>query len=86
LNDVWILVRGIGIRDISRALKISVAKVLKVLKTCNHTINPKRAYYGRLEIDEFWTYAGKKENKLRLIYAYRRETGETVAYVWGGVI
>jgi IS1 family transposase len=36
-----------------------------------------------LEIDEFWTYARKKENKLWLIYAYCRETGEIVAYVWG---
>jgi IS1 family transposase len=33
----------------------------------------------RLEIDEFWTYVGKKANKLWLIYAYHRDTGEIVA-------
>jgi IS1 family transposase len=36
-----------------------------------------------LEIDEFWTYARKKEHKGWLIYAYCRETGEIVAHVWG---
>ena len=34
-------------------------------------------------MDEFWTYVGKKSNKVWLIYAYHRESGEIVAYVWG---
>ncbi|MDR3342717.1 MAG: IS1 family transposase, partial [Treponema sp.] len=36
-----------------------------------------------LEIDEFWTYVGKKSNKIGLMYAYHRASGEIVAYVWG---
>jgi IS1 family transposase len=32
---------------------------------------------------EFWTYGGKKKNKIGLIYAYQRESGEIVAFVWG---
>jgi IS1 family transposase len=36
-----------------------------------------------LEVDEFWTYVGKKSNKVWLVYAYQRETGEIVAFVWG---
>ena len=36
-----------------------------------------------MEVDEFWTYVGKKKNKIWLIYAYHRETGEIVGYVWG---
>jgi IS1 family transposase len=77
------LVRGIDIRDISVVLKISITKVLKVLKLTKYQIKPKQTHYDRLETDEFWTYAGKKKNKIWLIYAYHRESGEIVAYVWG---
>jgi IS1 family transposase len=77
------LVRGIGIRDINVTLNTSITKVLKVLEKTKYTIKPKQTHYDRLEIDEFWTYAGKKKNKLWLIYAYHRETGEIVAFVRG---
>ena len=40
-------------------------------------------HYESLEVDEFWTFVGNKKNKHWLIYAYHRETGEIVAYVWG---
>jgi IS1 family transposase len=76
-------VRGIGIRDISAVLKISITKVLKVLKSTKYQIKPKQTHYDRLEVDEFWTYVGKKKNKVWLIYAYHRGSGEIVAYVWG---
>ena len=77
------LVRGIGIRDISIVLNVSITKVLKVLRTGTYRIQPKRTHYDCLEIDEFWTYVGKKKNKVWLIYAYHRESGEIVAFVWG---
>jgi serine kinase of HPr protein (carbohydrate metabolism regulator) len=77
------LVRGIGIRDISAVLQISITKVLKVLKSTKCQIKPKQTHYDRLETDEFWTHVGKKKNKVRLIYAYHRESGEIAAYVWG---
>ncbi|MDR0757089.1 MAG: hypothetical protein LBF85_04505 [Tannerella sp.] len=34
-------------------------------------------------MDEFWTYAGEKKNKVWLICAYDRESGEIVSFVWG---
>jgi IS1 family transposase len=77
------LVRGIGIRDISTVLGISITKVLNVLKSGIYQIKPEQSHYDRLETDEFWTYVGKKKNKVWLIYAYHRESGEIVAYVWG---
>jgi IS1 family transposase/transposase-like protein len=77
------LVRGVGIRDISVILKISVTKVLKTLKSSKYEIKPAKRHYGCLEIDEFWTYVGRKSNKIWLIYAYERESGEIVTYVWG---
>jgi hypothetical protein len=73
----------LGIRDIAAIEKISVKKVLSVLVHSRHLIQPKWQYYGCLEVDEFWTYVGKKSRKVWLIYAYHRETGEIVAFVWG---
>jgi hypothetical protein len=46
------LVREIGIRDISSVLKISITKVLKVHKPGKYTIKPKQSRYDRLETDE----------------------------------
>jgi IS1 family transposase len=77
------LVRGIGIRDISVVLKISITKVLNVHKSGTYRVQPKQSHYDCLEIDEFWTYVGKKKDKVWLIYAYHRGSGEIVAYVWG---
>jgi IS1 family transposase/transposase-like protein len=77
------LVRGLGIRDVAEIERISVKKVLSVLVNSNHLIQPKQSHYDSLEVDEFWTYVGNKKNKLWLIYAYHRATGEIVAFVWG---
>jgi IS1 family transposase len=82
------LVRGIGIRDISAVLRISITKVLKVLKSGTYKIIPRFSHYDCLETDELWTYVGKKKNKIWLIYAYHRESGEIIASnrrfaVWG---
>ncbi|KAA6352004.1 hypothetical protein EZS27_000656 [termite gut metagenome] len=77
------LVRGIGIRDISEIQEVSIRKVLSVLVNSHYAITPRKSYYERLEVDEFWTYVGNKGKKYWLIYAYERQGGEIVAYVWG---
>jgi IS1 family transposase/transposase-like protein len=77
------LVRGCGIRDTSAILGISTKKVLNVLVQGVYKIQPQKRHYNCLEVDEFWTYVGSKSSKVWLIYAYHRETGEIVAYVWG---
>jgi len=77
------LVRGIGITDISVIENVSIKKVLSVLVNSNRIITPKQQHYDGLEVDEFWTYVGNKKNKVWLIYAYHRATGEIVGYVWG---
>jgi IS1 family transposase len=76
-------VRGIGIRDIAEINNISSKKVLSILVHSRHMLRPRRQYYDCLEVDEFWTYVGKKCRKVWLIYAYHRETGDIVAFVWG---
>ena len=78
-----LMVRGSGVRDIAEVERISVGKVLKTLSQSTYQIQPKQSYYESLEVDEFWTFVGNKKNKQWLIYAYHRETGEIVAYVWG---
>ena len=77
------LVRGSGVRDVSAVLRISAKKVLQVLKSTKYRIQPQRRHYGCLETDELWTHVGRKTNKVWLVYAYHRESGEIVAYVWG---
>jgi IS1 family transposase len=77
------IVRSNGVRDISIILNISVATVLQVLRKAKYQITQKQTHYDCLEIDESWTYVGRKSNKKWLLYAYHRETGEIVAYVWG---
>jgi IS1 family transposase len=77
------LVRGCGIRDIAVILEVSIGKVLKTLVESHYDITPKQKHYARLEVDELWTFVGSKANKKWLIYAYDRESGEIVAYVWG---
>ena len=77
------LVRGCGIRDVMAIFRVGSDFVYKIIKNLKYTHKPQKKWYECLEIDEFWTYVGKKENKKWLIYAYDRETGEIVAYVWG---
>jgi transposase-like protein len=80
---VLMKVRGIGVRDISVIEGISIVKILSVLVKSGYVIKPKRDYYNSLEGDGFWTYVGEKKNKVWLIYAYDRESGEIVSFVKG---
>jgi IS1 family transposase/transposase-like protein len=77
------LVRGCGIRDAAVILIVSIGKVLSVLVNSQYELKPKKSHYVRLEIDELWTFVGSKSRRKWLIYAYDRESGEIVAYVWG---
>ena len=77
------LVRGVGIRDIVEIESVSIQKVLSVLVNSSVTIKPHENHYDSLEIDELWTYIGDKGNKKWFIYAYHRDSGEIVAWVWG---
>jgi hypothetical protein len=65
------------------ALVISINKVLKVISASKYRIEASKKRYDRLETDEFYTCVGNKKNKLRLLYAYHRESGKIVAYVRG---
>lgn len=57
--------------------------MLSVLVSFNRQIKPKQLFYNSLQVDELWTFMGKKKNKKWLIYAYLPQTKEIVAWVWG---
>ncbi|KAA6333092.1 hypothetical protein EZS27_018462 [termite gut metagenome] len=57
------LVRGIGIHDISAIQEVSIRKVLSVLVNSNYATTLRKSYYPCLEVDEFWTYVGNRSMK-----------------------
>jgi IS1 family transposase/transposase-like protein len=76
-------VRGVGVRDMAEIEGTGIRKVLSVPVNSRHAVLPKQTHYDSLEVDELWTCAGNKKNRVWLIYACHRTTGETVAFVWG---
>ena len=75
--------RRCGIRDICAITGYSRGKVQAAIARSKCVHKPKKHYYSELEIDEFHTFIGNKKNKVWLQYAYERESGEIVAFVWG---
>jgi len=78
-----LMVRGAGIRDIAAGLRISTGKVLSTPEESGYRLQPGQKYYDCQVTGEFRAYAGKKSNRIWLIYVYHRATGEIAAYVWG---
>ena len=64
-------------------LCVSFAVIYKVIAGLRYDHKPLRDFYDVLEIDEFWTYVGRKGHKVWLSYAYHRRSGEMVAHGWG---
>ena len=60
-------VRGCGVRDIAIIASVSIGKVLSTIGSSVYKITPKKRYYERLEVDEFWTYVYRKKRKVWLI-------------------
>jgi len=58
-------------------------KSIEDLRKTAGSSQPKRSFYDKLELDEFWTYVGKKSHKQWLLYAYHRKNGEIVAWAFG---
>jgi len=75
-----------GIRDIARVLQISPNTVLAIIKAAAQTVTeptvPKQI--KNLEIDEFWSFVGKKANQRWTWYGFDRERKRIVASVNGG--
>jgi insertion element IS1 protein InsB len=88
-----------GIRDTARVLDISTGTVLSVLRSVEsdfESINrkvlekPDRHPFKALitkvedaELDEMWSFVGKRSNQRWLWHAIDHKTGEILAYVFG---
>lgn len=76
---------GSGIRDISRVLKMSINTVLKTIRQHAERFGePKVA--GRvtdLQLDEMWSFVGKKANQRWLWYGFDASRKKIVGYVLG---
>ena len=75
--------RRCGIRDICAITGYSKGKVQRTIARSNYIHTPQKQHQSELEIDEFHTFIGNKKNKFWLQYAYERESGEIVSFVWG---
>ncbi|MBS1543399.1 MAG: transposase, partial [Bacteroidetes bacterium] len=60
-----LLIEGLGIRSIARVLKISITTVIRRIKGIARLVNKPFAVIRRgiYEIDELWTFIGKKSNE-----------------------
>jgi len=88
-----------GVRDTARVLHISTATVLRalrkkeaVLESVNtallRTVAPDEMIVdiqqaGEAEVDEMWSFVGKKGNQRWLWHAIDHHTGKVLAYVFG---
>ncbi len=76
---------GSGIRDISRVLRVSINTVLKVIRQ-KAASTPEPALPKRLvdaEVDEMWSFIGKKRRQCWLWYAFAPRSKEIIGYVLG---
>jgi len=79
------LCRGSGVRACEAVTGVSHCSVLKLIKTAAQSIvlKPHKHHYGQVQIDEQWSYVGKKEKKVWLLYAYAVEEDEIIAFTMG---
>jgi insertion element IS1 protein InsB len=80
------LMHGSGIRDCQDMYGVGLQTVLCCLllkgQSC-FTIKPKLKHYAHIEIDELYSFVGKKDKKVWIFYAYAPETKEILAVTMG---
>ncbi len=76
---------SVGIRRISRVLKIATGTVLGRIRAIAGAIPSPSIICigGSFEVDELWTYIGQKENEYWLAYGLDGKTKEVVGFVIG---
>lgn len=79
------LLRGSGVRDCAAVAGVSKAAVLRLIvrSALRMEIKPKHKYYSKVQLDEQWSYVGKKNKKVWMIYAYAAQDGEILGFAMG---
>lgn len=82
---IKMLCRGSGIRDCVAVTGVSKSTVLRLIKRVAQglTLKPQKHQYRKVQIDEQWSYVGKKEKKVWMLYAYAVEEDEIIAFTMG---
>lgn len=80
-----LLKEGCGVRSIGRILGISkntvLSRLLHIAATIKKPIFAKPG--GQFQMDELWSYVGKKTNSTWLIYAIERHSGTVIDFTVG---
>jgi insertion element IS1 protein InsB len=76
---------SVGIRGISRILKIATNTVLRRIRGIAYEIQKPSIPQDQpaFEVDELWTYIGHKANEYWLAYALNKTNGQVVDFVIG---
>jgi IS1 family transposase len=79
------LCRGSGIRDCAAVSGVSKVTVLRWIKglALGMIVKPAKRHYHQVQIDEQWSYVGRKEKKVWMIYAYAAQEDEILAFTMG---
>ena len=76
---------SVSIRGIARVLQIGINTVLRrIISIAKDIVKPPIPQdQPAFEVDELWTYIGRKENEYWLAYALHKPTGQVVDFVIG---
>ena len=82
---IAMLLRGSGVRDTALLLGISIKTVLRTIVNQGAAveIKPLGKQYRCIQIDELWSYVGRKEKKVWILYALCADSGEILAFTMG---
>lgn len=82
---IKMLCRGSGIRDCEAVTGVSHSTVLGLIKkkAAVLSVKPHKQRYHRVQIDEQWSYVGRKEKKVWMLYAYAVDEDEIIAFTMG---
>jgi len=80
-----LLCEGVGIRGISRVLRIAIGTVLRRIKALAAGAARPAIVGAHLspEVDELWTYVGRKANEYWIAYALDHQTRGVVDFIVG---
>lgn len=79
------LCRGSGIRNCVAVTGTSHSTVLALIKrvAANIVLKARKPHYHKVQIDERWSYVGRKEKKVWLLNAYAVDEDEIIAFTMG---
>ncbi len=79
------LCRGSGVKDSIHISGLNKNSVLKLIKSKAErvVIKPARHSYNQVQIDEPWSYVGRQEKEVWMLYAYAPKEDEILAFAMG---